>query len=219
MPEKTLLRKRNQQLLQLACSEAMHSGNFHKFLHEVVQISSETLDVERVGVWFYNSDHSKIFCECLYERGTGKFTKGFDLSARQYPQYFKALAERRAIVADDAQHDKDTQEFTENYLKKFDIRSMLDAPIRRTRGVVGIVCHEHIGSARHWTAEEEQFAATISDFITMALQERERKTAPVSGWITQVAKKLLPAAIKPVPSCECQPRDSDKTVGDRPDFA
>jgi two-component system cell cycle sensor histidine kinase/response regulator CckA len=40
-----------------------------------------------------------------------------------------------------------------------------------------VVCHEHVGSPRDWTAEEKSFAASIGDFVSLALEADRRLKA------------------------------------------
>ena len=54
---------------------------------------------------------------------------------------------------------------------------MLDAPIRRAGRLSGVVCHEHIGPARVWAADEQEFAASIGDFVSLVLEASERRRA------------------------------------------
>jgi signal transduction histidine kinase len=54
---------------------------------------------------------------------------------------------------------------------------MLDAPIRRSGRLVGVVCHEHVGPRRLWAADEQDFAASIGDFVSLALEAAERRRA------------------------------------------
>ncbi|MBI4427680.1 MAG: PAS domain S-box protein, partial [Ignavibacteriales bacterium] len=60
------------------------------------------------------------------------------------------------------------------------ITSMLDIPIRLYGRVVGILCHEHTGLRREWAPEEQEFAASISDMISLALEASERNRAEES---------------------------------------
>jgi PAS domain S-box-containing protein len=54
---------------------------------------------------------------------------------------------------------------------------MLDAPIWLGGEMVGVVCHEHVGSARQWALEEQNFAGSIADLVSMAIKAWERKQA------------------------------------------
>jgi signal transduction histidine kinase len=81
------------------------------------------------------------------------------------------------VVAHDAVNDPDTCEFAGGYLEPHGITSMLDAPIRRSGQVFGVVCHEHVGPARVWADDEQEFSASVADFVALALETAERRRA------------------------------------------
>ncbi len=168
------LQKQKSALLKLA-KHKMHEGDFQSSLQEIMKIAAQTLGVERASVWLYNHDRSQIECIELYEESCGRHSFGAKLAAVDYPYYFRALEEDRAIAAHDAREDSRTKEFAENYLKPLGITSMLDAPIRLEGQIIGVVCHEHIGKHRQWTLEEQNFAGSVADFISLAVEHKERR--------------------------------------------
>ncbi len=167
-------RKQSQTLVQLARSKTFQQGNLKAVLREITETAARTLLVERVGVWLYNEERSKIECINLYDAKTESHTFGNSLSKTSCPTYFQALEEERSIAADDARNDIRTQELSESYLSVLGITSILDAPIWLEGRLVGVVCHEHIGEGREWTLEEESFAGSIADFVTLAIEANER---------------------------------------------
>ena len=54
---------------------------------------------------------------------------------------------------------------------------MLDAGVWRESAAAGVVCFEHIGPIRAWSAEEQDFARTIADVVAMLIEATERKAA------------------------------------------
>src|SRR5690606_37015651 len=42
---------------------------------------------------------------------------------------------------------------------------------------VGVVCHEHMGTRRVWTEEEQEFAASIADMVALVLEAADRRDA------------------------------------------
>ncbi|MCR4336345.1 MAG: ATP-binding protein [Candidatus Omnitrophica bacterium] len=146
-------------------------------IKEILRIDAQTILVERVSLWLYGDQNTKITCIELYEQSKQKYSYGFKLHASEYSSYFKALEENRIIAAHDACADPRTKEFKENYLVPLKISSMLDAPVHVGGKVVGVLCHEHVGPTRHWFIEEENFAASIADFIALALEQKERRLA------------------------------------------
>lgn len=141
----------------------------------ITEADAKKLMVERVSVWLFNDDHSEIVCESFYTLSSGIHEKGERLLASRYPRYFGALEESRAIEAHDARNDPRTSEFTEGYLRPLEIVSMLDVPVRLHGQVVGVVCHEQVVTPRRWTPEEQEFAASIADLVSLALEAEERR--------------------------------------------
>ncbi len=144
-------------------------------IRNAVEISAHTLNIERVSVWFLNSDASALECRDLYTLGDGFHTEGILLERRDYPRYFDAVLEGKIIAADDARNDSHTSEFTERYLKVLGIVSMLDMPIVQEGKVIGVVCHEHIGDLRVWRPEEKEFAISITSALALAFEIDKRK--------------------------------------------
>ena len=124
----------------------------------VTEAAARTLDVARASIWFYDSGKTGITCIDLFEKESNKHSDGVVLAAKDFPAYFKGLLQERTIAADDAHTHPMTREFSEVYLKPLGIHSMLDVPIWVEGEMVGVVCHEHVGPARKWTPDEENFA-------------------------------------------------------------
>lgn len=164
-------------LLDLAKSPNVGSGNLGAALHEITEAAAKVLDVERASVWLYSPDQREIRCIDLFNATTREHTAGNRLVSDDYPRYFEALHENRTIPADDAHTDWRTCEFSAGYLTPLGINSMLDAPLRVGGEMIGVVCHEHIGPARHWSMEEESFAGSIADYAALAIQANELRSA------------------------------------------
>lgn len=185
------LRKQNEVLLELASSRALEQGDLDAALKEVTESAARTLEVERVNVWLYDDSRSKVQCIEQYELSAGRHSKGAELAAADYPSYFKALEEERIIAAHNAHTDPRTREFSDSYLTPLGITSLLDAPIRIGGRMVGLICHENLGPARLWTMEEQNFAGSMADFISLALESSERKSAEdaLKESLAQLSKK------------------------------
>lgn len=188
------LRKQNRVLMELAKSKTLNQGNLHAAAQEIAASAARTLEVERVSVWLYNNqfmplcdsygtdpqrhdDRSQITCINLYEKSANRHSAGMTLAAVDYPAYFQALEQERTIAVHDARTDPRTREFLECYLQPLGITSMLDAPIWLGGQMVGVVCHEHIGTARQWALEEQNFAGSIADLVSLALEASAAREA------------------------------------------
>jgi PAS domain S-box-containing protein len=146
-------------------------------LRTLVERAADTLRVGRVSYWELQPDKASIRCRVLYERDARVFSEGAELFARDFPAYFRALLESRAIVADYAWTDPRTSEFVDTYFKLHDIRSMLDIPVWHNGLLVGVLCHEQTGTTRTWSWDEQTFAVGIANMISVALESRDRRHA------------------------------------------
>lgn len=158
-------------LARLALDQA---NELTRAIESATHATACALQVERVGVWFFNVDGSELHCASMYEASTGKHSSGEVLRARTFPGYVRALESRRVIVANDARSHPETSELTEAYLIPHGITSLLDSPIFRHGEVVGVVCHEHVGPMREWTARERDFAGSVADMLAVLLEQATR---------------------------------------------
>ena len=161
--------------LRLARLGAAQAGRLDPILERVARLSAEQLGVERVGIWLFDDEErSALTLRFLYERSKQTHSQDvLTIRPDEYPAYFAALEDRRAIVADDAHTHAATRELGRDYFDPNGITSMLDAPIFRRGAVIGIVCHEHVGPMRMWTSREIDFAASVADVVTIHLEEAD----------------------------------------------
>lgn len=163
-------------LLALSRGSELDSGDLAVAFGAITEVASRGLGTARASVWLYGPDDASIVCHDLYESG-GAHSKGLELSAKDFPAYFAALAEDRTIAAEDARTHEATSEFRDVYLAPLGITSMLEAPIRRGGRLVGVLCNEHIGDPRSFGTEDRVFAASLADYAARALDAAERKAA------------------------------------------
>ncbi len=164
-------------LAALMRAPALTHGDVDAMLRQLTEVAASLLRVERASVWRLDEEKSRITCADLFERGSGKHTRGAEIARADAERYFAALAEERTLTAHDARDDPRTSDFTAGYLVPNGITSMLDAPIFSGGGMVGVVCHEHVGPKRQWKLWEELVAGTIADFVSLALGSAQRITA------------------------------------------
>ena len=170
-----LLRRIQTGLSDLAKNAQVYGGNLQEAFRTVTRVAAECLRTERVSIWFFTQDHSAIQCADLHQSATREHSQGIVLMATDYPKYFQELDSERIVAADDAQADPRTDEFTAKYLAPLGITSMLDVPIRAEGRMVGVICHEHIGPTRHWTLEEQHFAASVANTVALAIEAADRR--------------------------------------------
>ena len=172
-----LLHRVQAGLLELATNADLFRGDLSDAFHVITRVASQSLRVVRASIWFFTDAHAAIRCADLFEQTTETHTSGIELPAAAFPRYFEALATEDVIVANQAQTDPTTSEFAASYLLPLGITSMLDVPIRSEGKMVGVICYEHIGPARIWAAEEKQFALSVANTVSLALEAADRQQA------------------------------------------
>jgi PAS domain S-box-containing protein len=171
------LERQNLALAEQARNPALRGDDLGVAFRTITEVASRTLGVSRTSIWFYQRDDATIHCEDLYDHSSGKHTNGTVLREGDFPSYFRALSEGRVIPAHYARNDPRTRDFSEIYLKPVGITSMLDAPVRLEGKMIGVICHEHTGSPREWTLDEQNFAGSMADLVALSLEVWQRRQA------------------------------------------
>jgi diguanylate cyclase (GGDEF)-like protein/PAS domain S-box-containing protein len=149
-------------------------------IRHICESAANTVGVERASIWRLSDDGRELRCLHLFERTPDRHSPSLDtvLKAGDYPAYFRAIENSRALAAHDARSDPNTREFRDDYLIPLGIHSMLDAAVRVEGELFGIICLEHTKSHRQWSDDEISFAGEIADQIAQALlSEKNRQTA------------------------------------------
>jgi two-component system, cell cycle sensor histidine kinase and response regulator CckA len=159
--------------LELAQLNPNSDVSLQSVFQRICELTSETLQVERAGIWILVEERTALRCVNLYERSKRQHSEGATLRVADFPNYFSALEHRKAIPAAIAASDPQTAELFEPYLKPLKITSMLDAPIFLGGKVAGVVCHEHVLEPRSWTNEQRDFASAVSDIVAVKMRSAE----------------------------------------------
>lgn len=130
----------------------------------LTEVAAQAIAVERVSIWLLSKDNTQMQCIDLFEASKNQHHEGMVLSSADYPRYFEALRTQSQIVADNAWTNPFSMEFTPHYLIPLGITSLLDTFILGEKGLIGVICFEHIGPCRQWSADEMAFATSIASF-------------------------------------------------------
>jgi len=139
----------------------------------VTERCTQTLEVERAGIWMLVDDNRILRCADLYESSKGLHSAGATLHVDDFPDYFAALARRKTVAAEVAKTDPYTSSLAGAYLVPLGITSMLDAAIFVSGEIVGVICHEHVGTEREWTTEARDFASSMADLLALKIRAAE----------------------------------------------
>ncbi|BAY39906.1 two-component hybrid sensor and regulator [Nostoc sp. NIES-2111] len=179
------LYKHNLILTELAKNKILYQGDVKAAFAEITTTASQNLHVERASIWLYNETATKIQCIDLFEYSRNQHSEGFCVLAADYPAYFQALHQEEAIAADDVHTDPRTRELSHNYLTSLNITSLLDTPIRLAGKTVGVLSLEAVGIAHHWTPEDQNFARSLTNLASLALEAQERQRVQAAYRISE----------------------------------
>lgn len=171
------MQRQNKVLNQLNSQHKLFGESFEDATREIIEISAHTLEVESVSVWMYSEDRSKLRVVDLYEWAANRHITDVEISASDYPIFFRAMQEDAAIVIPDVYSDPRTVELLGTYLLGNGITSALSAPIRLDGKVVGVISHGHVATRREWTLDEQNFAGSMADVLSMLLEANKRRVA------------------------------------------
>ena len=174
------IRRHTRALMQLAQRLWQSGDGLNAALTAITETAAHVLDVERVNVWQFDAD-GNLHCVHSYQRATNAHNPpGFDEQlAIGTAAYAQALPKSRVIYATDVELSPETSDSAAlaAYLQRHRIQSLIDAPVRVGNELYGVICHEHVGSTREWRRDEIAFAASMSDFVALALEIERRRRA------------------------------------------
>jgi signal transduction histidine kinase len=177
-------------MVELACAD---TSDWDSTIRHILRVEADTLAVERVSFWEVRDEGRSLVCEMAYHRTSGTLERGSTLAVQDHADYFAAILRSAPLVVEDAKADPRVQSLRD-YLGAHEISSILDFPVWVHGRFAGVLCHEHVGSSRHWNAADESFAATVAQTTAAALEAREereaRKAALRAGFLDQVSRTL-----------------------------
>jgi len=145
----------------------------------VCQDITTNVGATRASVWTIQTValKSSITSVCLFDTRDGSFSSGVTLTEDAFPEYFEAITRDLKIVAPDAITHPATACFDEVYFTPLDIRSLLDFVILEKGRPVAVLCCEHCGEQKDWSAKDLDYLQAISTVVGFAL----KRAAPVAA--------------------------------------
>ena len=167
-------------LVEITKTKALASGVLEDAAKVIAREGCHALNTHRVGIWRIAKSPSSLALKsiCSYDITTDATVEQDDFPLDDRPQYVVFLNSERLLVINDAQNTTILPNLTDTYGPE--ICSLLDAPIRVGGELVGVVCIEQdrcpdFPTSREWTIEEQNFASSLADFVSLAMETAERR--------------------------------------------
>jgi PAS domain S-box-containing protein len=174
LTELSRVRELNERLRLFALTEhrLIGSGELDVSLRAITEMAADALAVDRTGVWHYSSDRLRALD--LFDRRTRTHQAGEERADGRHLAYIEAVGEGDVIAVPDTREDPRTRDLAAPGAMP-ELGAHLALPVRAGGRLVAVVTHEHVGAPRRWSAEELAFAASIADFVALAMEAAERR--------------------------------------------
>lgn len=170
--------RHNHALAELAAKQSNTGAALEVALTRVLEIAMETLGVNGASLWGFEERYTrlKLVSSCGVGGGTRfRTTTEFELS--EAPDLLDALwAHRTQGFLDTAKNPVIAPMHAVVFATR-DVHTVLVAHVRVGGDIWGVVFFEICGEPRPWTLEEEQFAGSAADFISLRLEDDRRRRA------------------------------------------
>lgn len=161
----------------MAASPNLADGAIAKLAVELTEAAAAAIQVDRVGVWFFEGGGSRLVSIDTYDATDQTHTAGLVRPAHEFGREFTDLPPAKPGEAHEALTDSRPAGQLEGDHQPNRSTSMLDAVIRSGGKPIGVLCFE-CGTKRHqWENDEITFARQLADQLALALLNQEHKQA------------------------------------------
>lgn len=172
-----LLKAQLASKTQIIDSDLMRSDDSSLVISVLVEVVALTLDVERVSVWFWNAERTRLQCSTLFMKSRDEHTRLEELTVEKQPKFLSLLRDKSALRVSDVMENPDLSELVATYFKPNLIRSLLAQPIRLRGEALGYLFLSQPQTARDWSYDDLIFASNIADLIALACESERRRFA------------------------------------------
>lgn len=175
------LRLQQMALAELAKNESLYRGDVRAAFMTINMVACHNLNAEKSSIWLFEHEGSDIArCYDLFDTATGVHSEGASFDFSTHRDVLKAMDIWR-IVDIQSKSDEDVFcRFLQSYSTTDTIRSLLLVSFRLGGNTIGMISIESRENSRPWTSEEKQFAASLADFASLAMETHNRKIAEES---------------------------------------
>ena len=163
-------------VLKIATSASVINGDIQQASCLISQLLAETLGVQRASIWLYDSHFNALSLQNLYEIEKNQHSGSIIIQQKDYPIYFQALENGRVIVVDKVDRNTVLAEFHDS-LQALGIGATLNAIVRTSGELRGVVTVDNIGGSRRWEADEISFLGEIADQVSLLLLNHANKVS------------------------------------------
>ena len=167
------LRRQNLSLLQLATSTEVRNGDLQASFRKIVKESACELETSLSSIWIIDKSNRRIKCVARFDRDLDEYVDEFEVKLDDYPKFYASIQRKRMHTINNILKTEFAEEFT--HLLNNGIRAVLSTPIRVDGELVAFLCHCNRSTSRKWTADEQAFAASVADIVSMSFHSSQKQ--------------------------------------------
>ncbi|WP_201323541.1 adenylate/guanylate cyclase domain-containing protein [Pseudanabaena sp. lw0831] len=171
------LRRQQKILIDLTKNKALNLGDFIMAVQNITETASQTMDVERVSVWLFDNNKTRLHCLDLYIQSSNIHTEADFLGADRFPSFFAALQENQSLLIEDVHDEEILIELRPEYLNPLGVVSLLTSSFDIGGELTGFLMFEQVGIERLWLLEEIGFASSLAELLSLGMEAQERRRA------------------------------------------
>lgn len=168
------LRIHTRLIGEIGLMESGINGEVEQFIEKITELLGEQLQIDRISVWLYNDNQTKLTCMDLYEKKDKVHSKKMTMNRQNYPVTFDYLINNRYLIIDENSDQTQKKVFWNNYMKPLGGTSLLVCSILFYGKVIGSIGFMYTNHNHKWSSEEITFGCQLADQIGMGFLNRER---------------------------------------------
>ncbi len=169
---------------------SMIGQDYLSTIREIAQLSSEVLEVDQVSIWRFQNDETELVSKIFYNAKTDILDeRSVTVYRTDFPDYFESLKDKTIVNACHLNEHSITREFADPNKNHGTVKSRLNAIIHGKNMRHGLISFEGYSADRTFSDEEENFAVSVANIISLMVESRDRITA--ENMLIRSNEKLL----------------------------
>ncbi|MBN2252255.1 MAG: PAS domain S-box protein [Kosmotogaceae bacterium] len=160
-----------RSLLKISKAIAGKRFSLDEFMRETIETVGSSLNVDRAGIYMLNKvGEMELMLSYDLHKGKIRTDRSLAMGTDLAGEYVNLVSDKRFLSISNVELEN-CGPFVSS-LKEVGVKAILDIPLKIRGEIVGSLFCD-METSREWTADEKQFAASVGDILTLALEEDE----------------------------------------------
>ncbi len=168
------LQHQQAALAELARDRALHKGDLDAAAAQLTEAAARTLSVAHASLWLLSRDQSLLECVDWFDRARRRHVRRASLHVEEFEGFADGLRAERVVAREQPSRLPPIPALRSASGGDLTLSALLQAPVRVAGRTAGIVMIAEEGP-RTWSLEDQNFAGSLADLASLALDARERR--------------------------------------------